>query len=88
MISRDFSNTWLIQIDFQYRGYAANMGELKTSLYLNGNHYQDIRGDSGNTWYLKSYSPNMVVTKVGFYFDSFWGTDGVFLDDITFTVWD
>ena len=88
MINKDFTNTYLIQIDFYYRGYAANMTNLKTSLYFNGSKYADIRGDSGNTWYLKSYTPNMDVTKVGFYFDSFWGTDGVFIDDIVFTVWD
>jgi len=88
MLSRTFTNTYLIQISFQFRGYAANMSALKTSLYFNNSKYADIRGDSGNTWYLKSYTPDMAITKVGFYFDSFWGTDGVFIDDIVFTVWD
>ncbi len=87
MLSRTFTNTYLIQIDFQFRGYAANMSALKTSLYFNDSKYADVRGSSGNTWYLKSYTPNMAITKVGFYFDSFWGTDGVFIDDIVFTVW-
>jgi hypothetical protein len=87
MINKDFTNTWLISISFQFRGYATVIGSLKTSLYLNGSRYSGIWPESGNTWYLFTYNPNMAITKVGFYFDSFWGTDGAFIDDIAFTVW-
>jgi hypothetical protein len=88
MINRNFTNTWLIQIDFRFRGYATVIGSLKTSLYLNGSNYAGIWPDAGNTWYLKSYTPNMVLTKVGFYFEGFFATDGAFVDDIVLTVWD
>ena len=88
MINRDFTNTWLIQIDFRFRGYATVIGSLKTSLYLNSSKYAGIWPDAGNTWYLMSWTPNMAVTKVGFYFEGFFFTDGAYIDDIVFTVWD